>query len=293
MKSGTSIRDWFLLLLLALIWGSSFILMKRGLAEYLPSQVAAIRMFAAFVCLSPFVITSVTKVRVSDWKYLASSAVFGNGIPALLFSVAQTKISSSVAGILNSLTPLFTMIIAFLFFKNKILPIHFFGILIGFAGAVIILLFRSNGSFEGNYSYSLLIVAATIGYAFSINIIKNYLKDMRPLHISGFAVSIAGIPYGIYLFSTDFITRLQSSHAAVISLGYVLILSIGGTAISLVLFNRLIKTSSVLFASSVTYMIPVVALIWGFSDSEKLGIMNLIGLCAILAGVYLVNRKPA
>lgn len=282
--------EWMLVLILAVIWGSSFILMKRGLEVYTPSQVAALRMFSACVFLFPVVIGRINEIQPGQWKFLLSSAFLGNGIPALLFTLAQTQINSSVAGILNGLTPLFAMLIAVLFFKTKIARIHIVGILIGFGGAVSILLLRKGGSLSGNLEYGILIIIATAMYGASVNIIKNFLHDLKPLLISGFAVSISGIPYGIYLFSTDFTERVQSGGLAMSALVYVLILGVVGTAISLVLFNRLIKSTSVLFASSVTYLIPVVALCWGFADGEVMSTYQVFGLGAILTGVYLVNR---
>ncbi|MBL0343038.1 MAG: DMT family transporter [Bacteroidetes bacterium] len=154
-----------------------------------------------------------------------------------------------------------------------------------------LILINSTGHFETISWYPILIVIATILYASSVNIIKNKLHEVESIHISGFALFIVGPPSGIYLFSTDFISRLNSNPHAIISLGYVLLLAIFGTAISIVLFNKLIKSSGALFASSVTYLIPIVAMIWGLADHENLGVFHLFALVAILSGVYLINLK--
>jgi drug/metabolite transporter (DMT)-like permease len=276
---------------LALVWGSSFILMKRGLDVYTPAQVGAIRVFSAFLCVFPFVAPHFRKVEAKHWKFLFLTGMLGNGIPAVLFPLAETNISSSVAGIVNAMTPLFTMIVGVSLFgmvggRNRI-----FGLIIGLLGTLILVGGRNATLENGNPWYAGFIVLATICYAFSVNILRYRLADMGSLMITGFALMFAGVPMGIYLFSTDFIKRTAESPGASYSLGAVLILGIFSTAISTVLFNRLIKTAGALSASSVTYLIPMVAMIWGFYDKENLGLIHLIGLAAILLGVYLINKK--
>lgn len=290
MKRNYSFLEWSLVILLAGIWGSSFILMKRGLESFPPEQVAAIRLSSAFLIMLPLIATKIRDIPLNKWKYIFISGVVGNGIPAFLFSLAQTRISSSLAGILNSLTPLFALLISVLIFKNKLLPMHGAGVLLGFAGALVLLIFKADGSIEGGMAFGFLCVLGTFMYGISVNVIKNFLQEQRPLLISGFAIGISGIPYGLFLMTTDFTQRLSNVPGAWSSLGFVIILGVVGTAISLVLFNKLIKTTSVLFASSVTYLMPVVALFWGFTENEGLGLIQIFGLGAILGGIYLVNR---
>lgn len=276
---------------LALIWGSSFILMKRGLEDFTPFQVASIRMLAAFLCLFPFVIGHISKIKKENWKFIFATGLLGNGIPAFLFTKAQTVVPSSVAGMLNSLTPLFTLVIGYLIFKTPITAYRIAGVGLGLLGAIGLIMMNSQ-SFSGTFSwYPMLIVLATLLYAMSVNIIKNRLQEVESIHISGFALFIVGPPTGIYLFSTDFVSILNTNSHAYISLGYVMLLGIFGTAVSIVLFNKLIKTSGALFASSVTYLIPIVAMLWGFADHENLGWLHLLALMAILGGVYLINLK--
>jgi drug/metabolite transporter (DMT)-like permease len=282
---------WILLTVLALIWGSSFILMKRGLAVFSSEQVAALRIFIAGLCLAPFVVKHFSKIEKRNYKYLFLIGLLGNGIPAFLFTKAETIISSSLAGLLNALTPLFTLIISIIVFKNRVAWINALGLLIGFIGAAGLMLLNNNGDIGSNYQYGLYVVLATVCYGFSVNIIRNYLYGINSLHIAGFALMSVGIPCGIYLFSTNFMARVITTPSSLSAIGYVCILAAMGTALSLVLFNRLIKLSGALFASSVTYFIPIVAILWGLFDGEQVGIIQLIGLLVILSGVYLVNKK--
>jgi len=282
---------FLILILLAVIWGSSFILMKRGLEHFSPPQVASIRLTVAFLCLFPFVFRDFKRIPKSKWKFIAVSGIFGNGIPAYLFTAAQTVVSSALAGILNSLTPFFTMLLGYIFFQTKFSVMRIAGVIIGLAGAVYLILMNSGGQLSADIPHILLIVLATVGYATSVNVIRHKLSEVNSKHIAGFALLFAGPPSAIYLFSTDFIERLSSGSPAVISFMYVCLLAIFGTAVSIVIFNYLIKISSALFAASCTYLIPLVAILWGYADHEALGISLFIGMALILFGVYLISRK--
>jgi drug/metabolite transporter (DMT)-like permease len=284
--------SYLLIAILALIWGSSFILMKRGLVVYSPYQIGAIRMFVSFLCLIPFVIRYFREVEPSKWKYLALSGILGNGIPSILFPLAETNISSAVAGMVNSLTPIFTLIIGMVFYKMSAGRNRLFGLALGLAGAIM-LIFARGGTVEGSthLSYVWYVVAATVGYAISVNILRNHLSGMSSVHNTGFALMFAGVPLGIYLFTTDFIQLSLHAPGAGFSLLCIVTLAVFGTALSTVLFNRLIKQTGALTASSVTYLIPIVATFWGLLDHESLGLFHLLGLGAILLGVNLINKK--
>jgi drug/metabolite transporter (DMT)-like permease len=283
--------NWLLLITLGLIWGSSFILMKRGLVDFSADQVAAIRMFASFLFLLPFVITRIKEIHPPHWKFIFATGLLGNGIPAFLFAYAQTVLPSFMAGLLNSLTPVFTLAIGYFIFQTEVTFNKVAGVLLGLAGAVGLILSASPvKTLEASW-YPFLIVIATICYALSVNTIRHKLHEVDSILISGFALWIAGPPSGIYLFSTNFTQILSQNPHSVISLTYVLLLALFGTAISIVLFNRLIKLSGALFASSVTYLIPIVALMWGLADQESINFYHIIGLAAILGGVYLINLK--
>lgn len=281
----------FLLITLALIWGSSFILMKLGLNVFTAVQVGTLRMVIAFVCLAPLIFSSVKKVNARDWFWITISGLSGNGIPAILFATAEIKLSSSVAGVLNSLTPIFALLIAALFYKQKFGGIKIAGIFLGFAGAVMLSVFQSNGSIDPDYSYALLIVAACVCYGISVNVIKYELQGLPTLAISSLALAAIGPVCAIYLFGfTDFTARLAMPGSWQ-ALAAIFVLGAFGSAVSLILFNQLVKVSTVIVASSVTYLIPIVALIWGIVAGEALGMPQLLGMITILAGIYLINRK--
>ncbi len=281
-----------LLIALALIWGSSFILMKNALKVYSASQVATMRMFFSFLFLLPLTIRNFHKVPVKFLLLITLVGLLGNGLPAILFANAQTKLSSSTAGVLNSLTPLFTLIIGVAFFKQYFSSTKITGIVIGMIGAIVLIVFKANGSMETNYQYGSYIFLATLCYAWSVNLIKNYLHELPAIAISSMALLFIGPAYGYYLFAhTDFIYTTMHEVGAGQALGFVLLLALFGTAISLVLFNKLVQITTPVYAASVTYLIPIVALFWGFIDGEPISYIQLIGLVGILLGVYLANKN--
>lgn len=281
-----------LLIALALIWGSSFILMKNALKVYSASQVATMRMFFSFLFLLPLTIRNFHKVPVKFLLMITLVGLLGNGLPAILFANAQTKLSSSTAGVLNSLTPLFTLIIGVAFFKQYFSSTKITGIVIGMIGAIVLIVFKANGSIETNYQYGSYIFLATLCYAWSVNLIKNYLHELPAIAISSMALLFIGPAYGYYLFAhTDFIYTTMHEVGAGQALGFVLLLALFGTAISLVLFNKLVQITTPVYAASVTYLIPIVALFWGFIDGEPISYIQLIGLVGILVGVYLANKN--
>jgi drug/metabolite transporter (DMT)-like permease len=287
-----SYTAWLLIVILALIWGSSFILMKRGLESFTAPQVAALRMLIAALCLLPFLLRQLKELPIKKIPILIAAGWLGNGIPAFLFTEAETVISSALAGVLNALTPLFTLIIGVLVFKTEFKWSKTLGVLVGLVGAVVLMLLGADGKLNlNNASYGLYIVVATVCYGLNVNIIRQKLSGLNSMLISSAALFTVGLGCGIYLFNTDFVHRMSTVPYAWNSLLYVAILGIFGTAISLVLFNRLIKISGVLFAASCTYFIPIVAVGWGVLDGEVLGVVHLLGLGLILVGVYMVNKK--
>lgn len=282
----------FLIVSLALMWGSSFILMKRGLLVYTPFQIGALRIFVSALALLPFIISWFSKVEKRNWKFLLGTGMFGNGIPSVLFPLAETRISSGVAGMVNSLTPFFTLIVGMLWVGMKVSRRRITGLLVGLAGAIVLILGSGkNAAFSGDNSYALFIVLATICYALSVNILRYKIHGLDPIRTTGFALFFIGIPMGVYLFSGDFIERTMHTPGAFFSMGCIILLGLMSTALSTVMFNKLIKMAGALQASSVTYLIPIVAAIWGFADGEVLSVLQLIGFGAIMSGVYLVNRN--
>tara|TARA_B110000263_G_scaffold938_1_gene776 strand:+ start:4032 stop:4904 length:873 start_codon:yes stop_codon:yes gene_type:complete len=286
-----SIKNYLILIFLAIIWGSSFILMKRGLEVYSYTQVAALRLFIAFLSLLPFIFRAFKKVAKKHWGPIIITAFLGNGIPAFLFTKAQTHLDSSFVGILNSLTPLFTLLLAIYFFKSRPTKTNILGIIIGLTGAFMLSSSNLDGVFAINF-YTILVVLATLFYAISVNVIRKYLADLDAISISALAFLFIGPASGIYVFSSDFMPFLNTDRG-ISALLYIAILAVIGTSLAVVIFNKLIKDSSAIFASSVTYLIPIVAIFWGVLDGENILFSHIFGAVIILCGVYLVNKKRA
>lgn len=292
---------YFLLIALAVIWGSSFILMKRGLFAYTPIQIGCLRMFCAAVVMSPFLFRYYKTIQPAHWKYLLATGMFGNAIPSVLFPLAQHGISSSLAGMINTLTPIFTLILGALAFGMAVTRNRVVGLLLGLIGAVLLIGGKGNVSADSPV-YALYVVAATICYAISVNVLRHKLNGLDPLAITSFALLFIGLPMGAYLFTTDFVERTLSEEltdgflfpavpVSAVSFTAIFLLGVLGTAISTVMFNKLIQRSGALVASSVTYLIPIVAACWGFADGESIGVVQIGGLGLILTGVYIINIK--
>jgi drug/metabolite transporter (DMT)-like permease len=277
---------------LTLIWGTSFILIKQGLKVFDPDQVATLRVTAAAIFLLPVGIIQLRDLKSGDyWKMFASGmmAIF---IPAFLFSTAQTRMDSSVAGILNALSPLFTMIIGAFVFNQKFKGASILGIIIGFGGAVVLALTRSGNGISGINVYALLIVLACVFYGANLNFVKFVIPNLRSLTITSVSVLLVGPLAAIYLFGfTDFTDKLQHTEGAWKATGFIVLLGLMSTAVALLLFNKLVKLTTPLFASSVTYVMPIVAVMWGLLDGEHMQAGHFIGMAAIIGGVYLANRK--
>lgn len=280
---------WLMLGLLASIWGSSFILMKKGLLIYTPGQVAGIRMSVAALASFVFASRRLKQIEYSKLKYMAVVGWVGSGLPALLFATAQTRISSYLAGMLNALTPVFTLMLGSLFFRSTFRSIQVAGVMIGFIGAAGLIFVRSGGGLQSDAAFAALIVIATCCYGISVNTIKSFLGGQDALLISAVALFLVGIPYAVYLFSTDFVYRLSEVPGGIRAFLSLALLSVMGTAVSNVLYFKLVKISGPLFASAVTYLMPVIALGWGLADGEQLHPLHLPAMLLILAGVGLIS----
>ncbi|MER2997338.1 DMT family transporter [Pontibacter populi] len=278
-----------MLITLALIWGTSFILIKKGLVVFSSNELGAIRIAIAFITLSPFAIKHIRQVEPYRWKYLLGSGLLGNLFPAFLFAYAETQLASGLAGVLNSLTALFTLLVGAMFFHQAITWMRMLGIIIGIVGTVI-LIFSGGDTNMDNTFYGIYIVIATICYGGSVNIIKHRLQGMKPLVMSSMALLTVGPVAIAYMFTTDVVPKLQHTPGAWEAFMYIAILAVFSTAVGLVLFNKLIHMSTTLFASSSTYLIPIVALMWGVLDGETIHLWHYIGMVIILVGVFIVNR---
>lgn len=283
---------WILYFSLGIIWGTSFILIKKGLEVFDPVQVGSIRLIISFLALLPFAFKRLKEITAKDWFILGAAGILGSFFPAYLFAMAQTGLNSSTAGILNSLTPLFTLLVGVSFFSFKARWWSYAGVFISMLGTYGLLTVSGGHAFSFNIQYGIMIIFATLFYGTQINIIKTYLKHIPPLTITVFQFFIIGWPALLILFGfTDFIDLFQTEPRFFEGIFYVAILALIGTAFALFLFNKLIKIANPVFASSVTYFIPVVALIWGFFDNESFSILIFLWITLILSGVYLVNKK--
>lgn len=281
---------WILLIVLALIWGSSFILIKRGLVGLNPFQVGSLRMVFATLFLVIIGLKSITTIPSFKWKYIALTAIFGTFIPAYLFSIAQTQLDSSISSILNSLTPLNTLILGFLIFGLQLKRTQVIAVFIGLFGSVLLILNGAIHHPEQNYYYAFLIIIASICYATNVHLIKKYLSDLSPLSISTGNFMVLFFPAMIVLYSSGFfeVIHVEKVQHSVL---FILILGVVGTGIANIIFFKLIQISSPVFATSVTYLIPVVAFFWGMLDYETLTPIQFLGAFIILVGVYLSAKK--
>lgn len=287
-----TLQSWLLLIILSIIWGSSFILIKKGLEVYSPLQVACLRIGIAGLSLLPIALMNLKKVSAKQFKYILAFGLCNAGLPAFLFAMAQTKINSSTSGILNSLTPLFTFLVGILFFKVLFTYQKLLGVIIGFVGALMLILYRDSeitgGTEQTHIIYFLMIVFATLLYGFSANIIKHHLQDVPGKVISSFAYLSYGVPLIGVLFFTGFTETVQQPQALE-SLGYIALLAVAGSAVAIIFFSKLIQMSNALFASFVTYLIPVVAILWGWFIGESVSVITFFALIIILVGVTIAS----
>jgi drug/metabolite transporter (DMT)-like permease len=283
--------NWLLFLALSFIWGSSFILMKEGLKELSAYEVAAMRMLSAGVILLPFAIKAFRQIQRKDLGLIIVTGLLGSFIPAILFCLAETKIDSAVAGMLNALTPLFVITVGAAFFHSSIQWKKLIGVLIGFSGMLILFFSKAGSTGNSNLFFASLILIATFCYGLNVNLISHKLSHIGSLNIAAVAFVSLIIPSLIVLFVAGYFQHQFSSSAFIRSTSAAAVLGIFGTAIASVLFYMLMKRAGALFSSMVTYGVPFVAVAWGINAGEMINFMQMIGLCVILLGVYLANRQ--
>ena len=284
--------QWILLILLSAMWGTSFILMKHGVQSYSPSQVAAMRMFFAFIFFIPFIIKKIRKLKKKHILSLLLVAFIGNAIPSFLFTTAQFdgRVSSSLAGMLNAITPLFVWLAGITIYKVKTKWINVVGILIGLLGSLGLVIKDVNSIFSGISIFALLIVLATLFYGISTNEVKVRLKKLDGISITAFTFLFVGPPAGLYLLFQDYSHAIATPNH-VQNLLFVVLLAFFSSFLAVTIFNILIKHTSAIFAASVTYIIPFFAVLWGLADGETITVYQIISMVIVLTGVYLVNKK--
>ncbi|MEP0262451.1 DMT family transporter [Dokdonia sp.] len=287
-----STLKWIYLIVLSIIWGSSFILIKKGLVGLTPIQLGALRILFTSFFLLLIGWKSLRTIKKQDWKWIIISGVLGTGLPVFLFAYAETEIDSAIAAILNSSVPLLTLLLGLTIFGARFLKRQLAGVLVGLAGATALILIGASINPSQNYWYALLVILAGVMYAFNVNIIKRYMQDISAIAIATGNFIFLIPPALILLIYSDFFNQeILNSQEVQVSAGYVIILALFGTAMAKVMFNKLVQISNPVFASSVTYLMPIISVIWGLLDDEKFTIMQLFASLVIIAGVYLVNKK--
>lgn len=295
MKGTTGVLDWALLVFLSLTWGCSFFFMKHGLLIFSWDEIAAMRIGLASLFFMPILLYRFREIPHDRWQYTTIVGLCGSTIPAFLFVYAQQHLNSSLAGILNTTTPLWILVLGALFFGVSLTRYKVFGIVVGLFGAATLVFFRPSHAVaagtENNW-YALVVIAATCFYGISSNVIKTYLNNTNPIIASSMSFLTVGLPCLVYLlFFTSFFAHLKLENAGIAFI-YILILAIINTFIGNIAYYLLIQRTDAVFASIVTYFIPVISIFIGIFDHETIVPWQLFGLGLILSGVYLVSKKP-
>lgn len=282
---------WFLLLVIAVTWGSSFILIKKSLLIFSPFEIGAFRVGVSGLIMGYLGWPALRKMGKKALFWTALTGFFGNFLPMYLFPIAQTRVSSSLAGILDSLVPVFVLILGFLFFGIRSKALQYLGAIIGFAGAALLMYFSETSSEESKLGYALLVVLATACYAMAGLIIKEKLSHIPSVQLSGAVFGIWMPPSLAILAFSGFFNHTFTDAETLEALGFLGILTVMGTAIAMILYYKLIQKTSAVFASTVTYLLPLVAVVWGLLDGERFSLWYVIGGLLILWGIYLIKEK--
>ncbi|WP_268035180.1 DMT family transporter [Algoriphagus sp. PAP.12] len=294
-NSENTAKNWAYLGILALVWGSSFILIKRGLVIFSPGEVGAYRVVAAATFLLPLSLPRVRHLNATQIQNLILVGLVGSFIPAFLFAKAQTQLSSSLTSVLNALTPLFVVLVGWIFFGSRITRQNLIGLGIAFLGVIFLVMAKEGvgfGAFSDINAYAFFVILACTCYGFNLNLIKFRFVELKPIEITAISLLMVLPVALIYLMmGTQFSYKLANIDGAWKAFGYITLLGIMGTSLALILFNMLVKTASPVFASSVTYLIPIVAIIWGVWDGEVLLWGHYLGFAAVIFGVWVGNRK--
>ena len=285
-------KKWIYLIILSIIWGSSFILIKKALIGLTPAQLGSLRIIFSSIIIFAFAWNTLKIISKKEWKWIIISAFLGSFFPAFLFAFAETEIDSSIASVLNSLVPLNTVIIGAIVFKIASSKKQIIGVIVGFIGTYLLIDRGIQLNPDQNYLYAGLVILCSFLYGFNVNIIKKYLNDVPAVTIAAGHFSVIFIPAIIIFLLSGFNYDQIHDPNTMRSIGYVLILSIFGTALAKVLFNKLVQMSTAVFASSVTYSLLIVSLFWGILDGELFSFNQLMATMLIVLGVLLSSRKP-
>lgn len=283
------VQIWVSFFVLTLAWGSSFMLVKKGMQSFSPWQVASIRLVAAMTVFLPFALKYFREIPKAKLPYIILSGLLSMFVPAFMFCAAQLGLSSSLVGVLNALTPAFTFIFGVLFYQQKSKLMQIVGLSIGFIGSAFLIFINAKGEIAIN-SYAFYVVAATICYGINVNMVKRHLPDIKAIHLTSVAVSVSGLLALPYLLTTDWLSILQNAPKGKESLMAIITLGVVGTAFAQFIFNRMLQYSTAVFASSITYFIPIVAVMWGVSDGEVLLPLHFLGIACIIGGILILNK---
>jgi drug/metabolite transporter (DMT)-like permease len=289
-KNNQTLISWVLLLILAIVWGTSFLLVKKSLAVFSPIQVGGLRMVIGGIALLPWLVMGYKKIPRKLLPVLFICGMTGFMIPAFFFAIAGSKINSSLSGTLNSTTPIFVLIVGLIFFGTSVKKFQIIGLLLGFIGSLILILIKKEGDFGLDNPYVLLVIASTVLYGFNVNTAGKFLKGIPAAATSSVMLAFAGLVAAIIIAFTDFTPAIQHPEFTT-ALIEVIILGALNSGLMAVLFNYLLQITSPIFASSVTYIIPIIATIMGLIDKENISIYHYAGMAIILVGVYLINKK--
>ncbi len=285
------LNKWFYLIALSLIWGSSFILIKKALVGLEASQLGSLRIIFSSIFIFLIAWRNIFSIKKIEWKWIIISAFLGSFFPAFLFAFAEKEIDSSVASIINSIVPLNTLILGMIIFKIESTKRQIIGVLVGFFGTYLLISSGLKLNPDQNYNYAGLVILCSFLYALNVNIIKKHLQHLSALTITvGHFTAIILPAVLVFLFSDFEFSSLEKDEVKT-SIFYVFILALFGTALAKIIFNKLIKISSPVFASSVTYSMLIVSIFWGIVDGEKFSIHQLIATLIIVFGVILTNKK--
>lgn len=286
-----NLNKWFYLIALSLIWGSSFILIKKALVGLEASQLGSLRIIFSSIFIFLIAWKNIFSIKKIEWKWITISAFLGSFFPAFLFAFAEKEIDSSVASIINSIVPLNTLILGMIIFKIESTKRQIIGVLVGFFGTYLLISSGLKLNPDQNYNYAGLVILCSFLYALNVNIIKKHLQHLSALTITvGHFTAIIFPAVLVFLFSDFEFSSLEKDEVKT-SIFYVFILALFGTALAKIIFNKLIKISSPVFASSVTYSMLIVSIFWGIVDGEKFSIYQLIATIIIVFGVILTNKK--
>ena len=286
-----AVKKWVYLIVLSLIWGSSYILIKKGLIGLTPIQLGSIRILFTTSILALIGYKSLKGLTIKQWKWLVFTGFVGTFFPSFLFAFSETEIDSSVVAVLNGLTPLFSLLFAALFFHQSVKSKQLGGVLVGFVGTILLVVQEFSLTSTGDGRYALLVVLAAICYGINVNALKYKLQGVAPMAIALANFVAISIPALILLLTSDFQWETFYTDEKILSsLWYIFILSLVGTAFAKVLFNELLSFSTAVFSISITYLLPIVAIAWGVLDGEQFGGLQWVASGFILCGIYLVKE---